>query len=407
MELRDLVDARAENSVVIVAAEDDLPEDNPCQEESSPFYLIFSNRGNVQEHGVIEPFRGGFKQKFDLRKLVGDLLPEDPQEVNNSWPYNLFLTALGVARAETLGSRYVYIPESFFSGLVKPDFYNLLNILVDEGTSNDTKIEIRSYRTEVSPEAFSPCFSSSDMSLILTSGGTDSTVAAAIQRRRGKSIGLLQVTYQQAARHQEKWCVDRIRDDLDATELKRVELDVLKHYGGSALLRDDMQLREGNLELEYVPFRNSVLISIALILASFRGYSSVVLGAHPDDTMAPDGTRSYVQAFNDLLESFNSETPIVEAPLLSFGGKPELIELGLDLGVDFSHTWSCHSYVPEEEVGYEMKACGTCGNCITRYSAFKCLSIGDPLSYAEEPKSRTHWAGRQEKYWDLRRLLFD
>jgi 7-cyano-7-deazaguanine synthase len=100
---------------------------------------------------------------------------------------------------------------------------------------------------------------------------------------------------------------------------------------------------------------------------------------HPDDTMAPDGTRIYVDKFNEFMNEFNFETPKIDAPLLYFGGKPELIKLGLDLGVNFKHTWSCHTFVPELDAGYDAKACGTCGNCSTRFSAFTKLGILDPV----------------------------
>lgn len=123
-----------------------------------------------------------------------------------------------------------------------------------------------------------------------------------------------------------------------------------------------------------------------------------------DDTLAPDGTPSYVEAINAVIESAGWPMRII-APLLGFGGKPEIIRTGKELGVDFSHTWSCHSYIPPEEVGSEAKACGTCGNCSTRYSAFLKLGFEDPIRYKEVPKIRTTWAGPQHNYEALRRAL--
>ena len=99
------------------------------------------------------------------------------------------------------------------------------------------------------------------------------------------------------------------------------------------------------------------------------------------------------------------DTPKIEAPLLSYGGKPELIKLGIDLGVDFSHTWSCHTYVPLEKSGADAQACGTCGNCKTRYSAFEEIGYKDPLSYEVKPLTRTLWAGKQKSFDSMRKEM--
>ena len=394
MKLLDLVDQRNEGAALVVTT-DDFSLSDYSDLGSEVFNLHLSLNGNLPHNNP--------GQAFDLANIVNSILPNGIN--GNAWAVNLFLTSLAIARAETLGSEKVYIPEGFFVGKNSESLYSNLNHLVNEGTDKDTKIIVEPYlcsgdQSGTSCQDFNP-----SKSLILASGGTDNTVAAAIQKQLNKQIGLLQVIYQQAPRNQEIWSVDRLKEDLSAEELKRVDLNILKQFGGSALLRDDMQLKDGNLSLEYVPFRNSVFVALGLILASSKGYSSIVLGAHSDDTMAPDGTRSYVEAFNSLLDCFNFNTPSLEAPLLYYGGKPELISLGLDLGINFGHTWSCHTFVSEDEVGYQAKACGTCGNCITRYSAFKEIHAVDPVKYKQEPRLRTNWAGKKENFDLIRREL--
>ena len=51
-----------------------------------------------------------------------------------------------------------------------------------------------------------------------------------------------------------------------------------------------------------------------------------------------------------------------------YDGNP--LKLGLDLGVDYSHTWSCYrgKTVP----------CGTCPTCVERAAAFKEVGVPDP-----------------------------
>lgn len=397
MEIKDLTNFKMENLAVLITINNSYLTDADDLKNKTKFYLNFCSFP-IEDAGLIKKTGNSYVQNFYLEDTINTLLPKQFNVQDILWAHNFFLTTLGVARAETLGSEELYVPDSFFKNIIKLDFYKKLNILANEGTSEGTKIEIKPYESTQNT-AFLPSFKKlENKSLILASGGTDNVVAAMMEKKLGKKIGFLQIMYQQAARYQEIWCVDKLKDDLQVDDFKRVNIDILKHYGGSALLKDDMQLKEGILNLEYVPFRNSIFISLGLIYASSHNYSAIVLGIQPDDTVAPDGTKVYVEKFNDFMNTFKFETPKISAPLLYFGGKPELIKLGLDLGVNFKHTWSCHTFVPESDIGYNAKACGTCGTCSTRFSAFKKLGLSDPVEYMKEPKIRTIWAGAQDKY---------
>ena len=54
--------------------------------------------------------------------------------------------------------------------------------------------------------------------------------------------------------------------------------------------------------------------------------------------------------------------------------KAGIVRQGAELGVDFSHTWSCYK-------GNEVH-CGTCGTCVERREAFLLAGIPDPTVYA-------------------------
>jgi len=56
--------------------------------------------------------------------------------------------------------------------------------------------------------------------------------------------------------------------------------------------------------------------------------------------------------------------------------KAEIIRKGLDLGVDYSLTWSC--YDPRDE----GRACGLCDSCQIRLKGFKEAGLSDPIAYA-------------------------
>ena len=53
--------------------------------------------------------------------------------------------------------------------------------------------------------------------------------------------------------------------------------------------------------------------------------------------------------------------------------KAAIVRRGAELGVDFSHTWSCYK-------GGEIH-CGTCGTCVERREAFLIAGIPDPTAY--------------------------
>ena len=56
--------------------------------------------------------------------------------------------------------------------------------------------------------------------------------------------------------------------------------------------------------------------------------------------------------------------------------KADIVKKGLELGVPYELTWSCY------EGGKE--ACGTCGTCIDRLSAFEANGAKDPIKYKGE-----------------------
>ena len=65
----------------------------------------------------------------------------------------------------------------------------------------------------------------------------------------------------------------------------------------------------------------------------------------------------------------------VHAPLLQLR-KDEIIRRGLELGVDFSLTWSCYDPTPAG------LACGACDSCQLRLEAFSQVGVTDPIAYA-------------------------
>jgi 7-cyano-7-deazaguanine synthase len=80
----------------------------------------------------------------------------------------------------------------------------------------------------------------------------------------------------------------------------------------------------------------------------------------------------------------------IQAPLISMT-KAEIIKKGLELGLDYSLTWSCYDPKPVEvesrkltvkSLGtqhHELAPCGSCDSCLFREKGFKEAGADDPL----------------------------
>ena len=65
----------------------------------------------------------------------------------------------------------------------------------------------------------------------------------------------------------------------------------------------------------------------------------------------------------------------IRAPL-QHRSKVEIIQMGLNYGINFSDTWSCYKG--------GKKACGKCPSCLIRLEAFRVLDVEDPLEYEND-----------------------
>ncbi|MCX5772280.1 MAG: 7-cyano-7-deazaguanine synthase QueC [Candidatus Hydrogenedentes bacterium] len=129
----------------------------------------------------------------------------------------------------------------------------------------------------------------------------------------------------------------------------------------------------------YVPNRNMILLSVGAAYAETAGVEEVFYGAQAQDQYGYwDCTTTFVERLNHVL-ALNRGKPVkVYAPFVRMK-KAETIQLGMELGVDFSRTWSCYKG--------GQKACGTCPTCAERLAAFRAAGAQDPIPYETEPNT--------------------
>ncbi|RYD34608.1 MAG: hypothetical protein EOP85_19685, partial [Verrucomicrobiaceae bacterium] len=68
-------------------------------------------------------------------------------------------------------------------------------------------------------------------------------------------------------------------------------------------------------------------------------------------------------------------------PARAFRGNELFIRRVVELGIDFSETWSCYK-------GGEIH-CGVCGTCVERREAFLLSGLPDPTVYEQTPELPT------------------
>jgi len=219
---------------------------------------------------------------------------------------------------------------------------------------------------------------------VLLSGGLDSTTVLAIARAEGLECHCLTVDYGQ--RHRvEREAASRVAKALGAASHRVISLD-LRAIGGSALTDDiavpkDQEPDSGEVPVTYVPARNTVMLSLLLGLAEVVEADQLFIGANAVDYSGyPDCRPAFLEAFQDLAAVATvagAERGVrfrVRAPLLELT-KADIIRRGLELGVDYGHTWSCYDPTPEG------LACGHCDSCILRKRGFEEVGAEDPTTY--------------------------
>ena len=223
----------------------------------------------------------------------------------------------------------------------------------------------------------------SEGAVVLLSGGMDSTVllhhvAKTLERTPTLSIG-----FNYGQRHvRELDCAAWPAGRAGVAEHRVIDLpfvaDLVKTgtslvVGGNDVpdLRD-LDETELSQPPTYVPNRNMMFLSTAVAFAEAQGIRDVFYGAQAHDEYGYwDCTAAFLDRMNATLALNRKDAVNIHAPFVT-SEKNELVTMGLDLGVDFAHTWSCYR-------GGDAP-CGTCPTCVERQKAFQEAGEPDPLA---------------------------
>ncbi|MCH5307430.1 MAG: 7-cyano-7-deazaguanine synthase QueC [Prevotella sp.] len=157
-----------------------------------------------------------------------------------------------------------------------------------------------------------------------------------------------------------------------------IPLDFMAQYFKSSLLKGGEEIPEGhyadeNMKSTVVPFRNGIMLSIAVGIAESNGLRYVMMANHGGDhTIYPDCTPQFVDAFNKAAQTGTFVKVGLHSPYTNLT-KADIVRRGQALGIDYSRTWSCYK-------GGEQH-CGKCGTCVERREAFSKAGINDTTQY--------------------------
>ncbi len=130
----------------------------------------------------------------------------------------------------------------------------------------------------------------------------------------------------------------------------------------------------------YVPFRNMILLTLAMSYAETLGIQNVFTGLQVHDEYGYwDTTERFVLSMNDVAEQNRTHKVIIEAPFLHLSKIDELKICEAMNSIELlKHSLTC--YNPDKD----GKSCGKCPSCSERINAFIQTGIKDPIDYQIE-----------------------
>ena len=220
--------------------------------------------------------------------------------------------------------------------------------------------------------------------VLIYSGGLDSTVLLYYLRAKGHTVNALSVNYGQRHKreltHAAEIC-NRISVSQKIADLSSIQ----PLLAGSSLTSPEIDVAEGHyteasMKSTVVPNRNMILLAIATGYALSISAKQIAYAAHSGDhAIYPDCRNEFADAMAEAIRLCDWKTVELIRPFVDWT-KAEIVRRGAELKVPFGKTWSCYKG--------EALHCGCCGTCIERREAFDLANLEDPTPYADNaPKT--------------------
>jgi 7-cyano-7-deazaguanine synthase len=213
--------------------------------------------------------------------------------------------------------------------------------------------------------------------VVVFSGGMDSTVLVADCLAKGKKVAAISFDY--GSKHNKcelaaaaTFCRERGIDH------KIISLPFINELFSSTLLQSGGEIPDGNydepsMKVTVVPFRNGIMLAIAVGYAESLGAGEVLLASHSGDHyIYPDCRPEFNETFSKAAWLGSGEKIRINFPFAELD-KRDIGDLGRRLKVELSRTWTCYK-------GRDVH-CGTCGACRERKYALRYDEGKDETTY--------------------------
>ncbi len=216
-------------------------------------------------------------------------------------------------------------------------------------------------------------------SVVLLSGGMDSTVNLYEAQNRGEVLLALTFDYGQRAAAKEIEISQKMTAKFGIKH-QVLALPFFKDLGTSSLidtgkalpLKNDVSIDDHSASMKtaksvWVPNRNGIFLNIAAGFAEALGAQVVIPGFNLEEASTfPDNSLKFMNQVTDSFSYSTSNQVRVECTTVSMN-KTEIVAFGEKLGVAWSMIWPCY------QAG--AKWCGQCESCQRAERAFKANGI--------------------------------
>jgi 7-cyano-7-deazaguanine synthase len=196
-------------------------------------------------------------------------------------------------------------------------------------------------------------------------------LANALQKNPKQNIFVIHFQYGQKTAPKELECFYACLGhyEIPQEQYKIIKLDFLPSLLKSSLTSQSIEVNTQGIDLSgkalptsYVPFRNTIFLSLALSWAETDDINEIHIGAVSEDAMGyPDCRPEYYDQFNKLIKvgsrdgSIKIVTPVIQMK------KSAIIKDLRDWKSPIEHTWSCYQSNDLE--------CGKCDSCLLKQAA--------------------------------------
>lgn len=201
-----------------------------------------------------------------------------------------------------------------------------------------------------------------DPSVLLVSGGVESTTLLYQEHAAGRPLRALWIDYGQRAARHERACVEH------HCELLKLRLDCLDLAAVGAAFR---RVAAHDLHVP-LPQRNLIALALGLSYATTLGAPEILIALNRDDSQDyASASAAFLVHWRALVTSL---APQIETrtPLIALS-KADVVRAGTALGVAWRRTYSCL-------LGH-ARHCGRCPQCRKRRAAFAEAGIAEPAAF--------------------------